>query len=380
MHFDLTQEQRRRSEDLRTAAEALGGEPRNGPSDHVDRSEWSRTAAAGFTGLCLPEEFGGGGLGALDTAQGLQDLSTGSGDTGLAFAVAAHLLAGAVPVRDFGGGELRTALLPGAVSGDLVLANAITEAQAGSDVGNLATTARRDADSYVLNGTKTFVSNAPLADVFVVYATTDPGGGPFATTAFAVPGDAPGVEVKAAHSKMGLHGCPASAVEFRDCRFPASLRIGAQGQGSAVFQHAMAWERACLPAIYLGAMEQQVRDAVSHARLRHQFGHRLADFQAVSHRVVDMHQRLEGARLLLQRACWLLDGDRGEAPSAVASAKLAVTEAAVANALDALHLRGAEGYLAGSAVERQLRDSVPGTLFSGTSEIQREVIARGLGL
>lgn len=379
MDFDLTPEQVERTDGLRAGA-ALLCPPRTAPDAPLDREDWDRIAALGAAGLCVPEGAGGSGLGALDTALCLEALSEGSGDTGLAFAVAAHLLAGAVVVRDFGQGSLAESLLPGVASGSIVLANAITEAESGSDIGYLATQARRDGDSYVIDGAKSFVSNAPIADALVVYARTNQDGGPFGTTAFLVPRHTTGVEVGGDHSKVGLRTCPAAPVEFRDCRVPASHRMGAEGQGASIFQRAMTWERACLPAVYLGQMTRQTREAVAHARQRRQFGHRLADFQAVSHRIVDMHQRAESARLLLHRACWLLDREHHTADTAASAAKLAVTEAAVANSVAAMQIRGAEGYLSGSAVEQQLRDSVPGTLFSGTSEIQREIIAKGLGL
>ena len=159
-----------------------------------------------------------------------------------------------------------------------------------------------------------------------------------------------------------------------------SLRLGAEGQGGAVFQFSMGWERACLPAVYLGAMEDQLDQVVAHVRGRRQFGRRISEFQAVSHRVADMRRRLEGARLLLYRACWLLDEGRPEAAAAAALSKVSVTEAAVANGLDAVQLHGASGYLVETGAEERLRDALAGTLASGTSEIQREIIARGEGL
>ncbi len=380
MDFDLTPEQVKRTDEIRTGAAHLRPPSETSPESPLGRQDWARIAALGAAGLCVPEEAGGSGLGALDTALCLSALSEGSADTGLAFAVAAHLLAGSVAVRDFGGCSFARSLLPGVASGAVVLANAITETGSGSDIGYLSTRARRDGDAYVIDGAKSFVSNAPLADALVVYARTSPDGGPFGTTAFLVPRNTPGLEVASAHAKMGLRTCPAAAVEFRECRVPLSHRMGAEGQGAAIFQHAMTWERACLPAVYLGQMARQTREATTHARRRRQFDRRLADFQAVSHRIVDMHQRAESARLLLLRACWLLDRGHHTADAAACSAKLAVTEAAVANSVAAMQIRGAEGYLTGSGVEQQLRDSVPSTLFSGTSEIQREIIARGLGL
>ncbi|MFF5246041.1 acyl-CoA dehydrogenase family protein [Streptosporangium sp. NPDC000095] len=362
------------------SSEQLSAPPSESPSRPFTRERWRAVAELGATGLCLPGEHGGGGLGALDTALCLEALSEGCGDTGLAFAVSAHLLACCVAIRDNAGEEVRAELLPGLASGELIAANAMTEDEAGSDVSRLATTAQRDGDHYVLDGVKSFASNAPMADVLVTYAVTDPALGFLGISAFAVPRDLPGVRVGEPMAKMGLDSCPAGRVEFSGCRVPARFRLGPEGGGSTVFQGSMAWERACLPAVYLGMMEEQLRRAVEHARARRQFGRALGDFQAVSHRLVTMKQRLEGARLLLYRACWALDEKDPDAATAAALSKIAVSEAAVASSLDAIQIFGATGYLGAAGVERQLRDAVPSTIFSGTTEIQRELVARGLGL
>jgi clorobiocin biosynthesis protein CloN3 len=241
----------------------------------------------------------------------------------------------------------------------------------------------RDGDYYVLDGEKSFASNAPAADLLVTYATTDAAAGFLGTTGFVIPRDLPGISVGAPLEKMGLHGCPAGRVRFTNCRVPARYRLGKEGQGGAVFQHSMAWERACLFAIYVGLMEHQLDRCVEHARQRRQFGRRISEFQAISHRIAGMTQRLESARWLLYRACWLMDqggaGSSGRA-MAVSLSKVAVSEAAVANSLDAVQIFGGAGYLSSTGIERQLRDSVPSTIFSGTTEIHREILAREVGL
>ncbi len=379
MDFDLTVAQRRRYDDVLTATrERLGHSPA-AQEPHFTRLEWKTAADTGLTGLCLPAEFGGGGLGALDTALCLEAFGRGCPDTSLVFAIAAHLLACAVPIRDFADDKVRGQLLTGLASGDLIAANAMTEDDAGSDVGHLSMTAEREDDGYVLNGEKSFASNAPVADVFVTYAVTDPAAGFLGVSAFTVLRDSPGVDVGAPFAKMGLSRCPAGRVRFGGCRVPVSYRLGAEGQGSAIFQHSMGWERACLFAAYLGLMDHQLERCVEQAGRRRQFGCRIGDFQAISHRIATMKQRLEGARLLLYRACWLLDSGRHHAV-AVALAKVAVSEAAVANGLDAVQIFGGAGYLCATGVEQQLRDSVASTIFSGTTEIQRGLIAREAGL
>lgn len=380
MEFDLSDAQRRRYDELlagtRELTPALRAGGRRSP---FSRAEWTDAARLGATGLCLPVAHGGSGLGALDTALGLEAFTEGGADTGLAFAIGAHLLACAVPIRDFAAEPVRAELLDGMAKGSIIAANAMTEDEAGSDVARLSATVVREGGDYVLDGVKSFVSNAPDADVFVVYATSDPQAGFLGQTALAVPRSRSGITVSEPFAKLGLDACPAGRVEFSGCRVPAEYLLGREGQGSAIFQHSMTWERSCLFAIYLGQMRRQLHDCVAHAKQRRQFGRPLGAFQAVSHRIAAMTQRLEGARLLLYRACWLLDQGRTD-PAAVAIAKLAVSEATVANSMDALQIFGGSGYLGGSGPETQLRDSVPSVIFSGTSDIQREIIANRAGL
>jgi clorobiocin biosynthesis protein CloN3 len=375
MDFGLTADQRKRCGDIHDSAGRLHRPPA-AAGRHAGRDTWRVAAELGLTGLCLPENHRGGGLGALDTALCLEAATSGGADTGLLFGIAGHLVACGIPVARFAGADVRADLLAAMAAEPLIAANAMTEDGAGSDVSRLSTTARPDGDAYVLNGVKSFVSNGPVADLLVTYAVTDPAAGYLGISAFAVPADLPGITVGPPLAKMGLHGCAAARVEFTDCRVPARYRLGREGQGSAVFQDSMAWERACVPAIYLGVMDAQLHQCAAHARQRRQFGRDIAGFQAVSHMLATMKQRLEGARLLLYRACWLLDDPSDDATVPAALAKVAVSEAAIANGLDAIQIFGALGYLTEHGIEQQLRDAVPSTIFSGTTQIQREMIAR----
>lgn len=282
-------------------------------------------------------------------------------------------------IRDFAAEPARGALLSRLAAGTAIAANAMTEDDAGSDIGRLAVVARREGSEYVLDGEKSFATNGPDADVIVTYATTDPAAGFLGISAFAVPADAPGIELSEPFLKMGLEGCPAGRIRFQECRVPTAYRLGEEGQGSAIFQHSMGWERGCLFGSYLGVMERQLRQCIEHARNRRQFGRSIGGFQAVSHRIVTMRERFEAARLLLYRACWLMDQGR-EHLAAVSLAKTAVSEAAVANGLDAIRTFGAAGFLTGNGIEQQLRDSIASTIFSGTTDIQRELIAREMRL
>ncbi|WFB11175.1 acyl-CoA dehydrogenase family protein [Streptomyces sp. LX-29] len=344
------------------------------------RAQWSRLAPLGLLGASVPEDRGGRGLGALDSALAFEAAGRGCVNTGILFAAAAHLFSCAMPILEFATPGTCRRLLPDMCSGALIAGNAMTEPDSGSDVSRLAVTARRVADGFLLSGTKSFVSNGPTADLYVTYATTDPRAGHLGITAFVVDRAAPGVAAGEPLDKMGLLSCPAGPVTFDRCFVPDEQVLGVPGQGGAIFQHSMRWERSCLFAVYLGVQQRLLDRCVEHVRRRRQSGRPLAEFQSVANRVVDMKLRLESGRLLLYRACDALDRDDQDAALWVSLSKLAVSEAAVASALDAVQLLGGRGYLRDEGIEAALRDAVPTTIFSGTSEIQRQLIARAMGL
>jgi alkylation response protein AidB-like acyl-CoA dehydrogenase len=344
-----------------------------------DRKDWLRLGELGLLGPSVPTEFGGAGLGALDTALRIEAFGRGCADTGLVFAANAHSFACAAPLAEYGGDAVKRRLLPGMCAGRLIAGNAMTEAGAGSDVARLATTAEEVPGGYRLTGEKSFVTNGPVADAFVVFATTDPRAGHLGVTAFVVERDAPGLVAGEPFAKMGLASAPAGTVTFDGCFVPDDQVLGAPGLGGAIFQRSMSWERSCLFAGYLGLLDRVLERCVAHVRNRRQFGHRIAEFQSVANRVVDMKLRAESGRLLLYRACWELDRGNGAALE-VALAKLAVSEGVLASALDAVRVFGGQGYQREHGIETVLRDAVPATIFSGTSDIQRVLIARELGL
>lgn len=376
MHFDLTDQQKELVGGFRENGGLLA--PRAGTAD--SRRPWETAAGLGVTGLCLPREYGGGGRGALDTALCLEALCAGGADPGLMFGIAAHLLACGIVLAEHAGDDVRPDLVARLCNGEAIAGNAMTEARAGSDISQIGTTAEADGDAYVMDGTKSFVSNAAIADVYVAYAMTQPGAGYLGMSAFAVPRDLAGVHVQEPLDKLGLDGCTAAGVEFSGCRVPRRYLLGSENQGSRVFAKSMVWERACLPAIFVGVMERQLLRCVDHVRTRRQFGRRLGDFQAVSHRVAAMKQRLESSRLLMYRACWLIDQDDDRAGETAALAKIGVAEAAVDNGLDAVKVFGARGYLADDGIGQQLLDALPLHIFSGTTDIQRELVVKGLGI
>jgi alkylation response protein AidB-like acyl-CoA dehydrogenase len=356
----------------------IDGHPLPAPG-YLTREEWEWAAGIGLTGLSVPDRYGGGGHGFAATAQAAEAFGRYHPDMGLVFAVLAHLFACAMPITEYGDPALRERVLPRLSSGTWIGANAITEESAGSDVSALTTRAVRDGDEYVITGAKSFVSNGPVADVFVVYASSRPEFGHLGVSAFVIERGTPGLTVGEPFGKAGLARCPAGTLGLDGCRVPVAARLGADGQGAAIFQAAMRWERTCLFAAYLGQSERLLDRCVEHARERRQFGRPIAANQAVSHRIGRMRLRLDAARLLLERACARLDqGER--AVLDVAMAKLAVSENAVMTALDAQHIFGGAGVREACGIAKEVRDALPCTTFSGTSEMQLEQIAQELGL
>ncbi|WP_194813449.1 L-prolyl-[peptidyl-carrier protein] dehydrogenase [Nocardia sp. XZ_19_385] len=342
------------------------------------RRRWELAGKQGILGATVPTQYGGSGLDAVAAVALMEALGSGCADTGFAFSAAAHLFACLMPITEFGTEEQCRHWLPRLCSGELVAAHAITEAEAGSDIFNMSARAVRDGDHYVLNGTKVFTTNAPIADVFLVQAVTSPGSGFFGVTAFLIGAATPGLRVGPPYAKIGLRGSPTAEVHFADCRVPADCVLGGEGAGASVFTGSMKWERTCLFGIYLGAMRRVLDSTIVYAGERVQFGSPIGEFQAVSHRIVDMLARLESAALLLNKAAVELSRG-GNCEVSAGLAKIAVSEAAVQIGLDAIQLRGALGVTAGDA-ETLLRDAVPSRIFSGTNEIQKNNVARALGL
>jgi len=379
VEFSWTPEQAERYErTLLAVREAFGPDTRDASSTY-SRKDWLGLGELGLLGLCVPETYGGSGLGALDTAHQVEALGRACADTGLVFGASAHLFACAVPIVEFATEEVKRRVLPGMCAGRLIAGNAMTEEGAGSDVSRLSVTAHEVPGGYVLNGEKSFITNGPASDVFVTYATTDPAAGHLGVTGFVVERGAPGLAVGEAFDKMGLTSVPAGGITFDDCFVPTEQLLGEPGMGGGIFQHSMGWERACLFAGYMGLFDRMIERCVAHARTRRQFGKRIADFQAVANRIVEMKLRAESARMLLYRACWEMDQGR-MSPLNIALSKLAVSEGAVASALDAIAVFGGRGYQTEHGIEALLRDTVPSTIFSGTSDIQRLLVAKELGL
>lgn len=344
------------------------------------RELWRECAKIGIQGLPAPEAYGGTGLDALSCSIVLEALGYGCRDGGLVFSLCAHLLACVVPVWRHGSDEQKQRYLPGLCDGTLIGAHAITEPDSGSDTFAMRTHAERDGDGWRINGSKTFISNGPVADVAVVFAVTDAAKGFHGgVTAFLVECETPGFASGQKFEKLGLRTSPVGELVFNDMYVPPSAVLGQVGGGSAVFATAMDWERCLLVACHVGTIERLLETSIGYARTRQQFGQAIGKFQAVSHKIADMKVQLEAARLLAYRAAWRLDNLRNASLDA-AMAKLMVSESLLKTALETVHLHGGYGFMVEYEVERALRDAVGATIYSGTSEMQRSIIARWLGL
>ncbi|MEV3993906.1 acyl-CoA dehydrogenase family protein [Streptomyces sp. NPDC049837] len=343
------------------------------------REQWDLLRASGILGLPFEERWGGLGQDLLTTMYVLEGLGQGCRDAGLNFSVCSHLVSTGVPLHRFGSPELKERYLPGLCSGDLIGAHAISEPDSGSDALAMRTRAVRDGDAYVLNGSKAFVSNGPVADVVTVYARTSDRPGPLSITAFLVDRDTPGLSVGRPVAKMGLRTSPLCELFFDDCRVPASRVVGRPGGGFLVLDHVMRWEILCSFVINAGEMRDRVERCAEYARTRTQFGQPIGSYQAVSHRIVDMEIGVETARHWLYSAARKMAAGENVTRD-IAIAKLVTSEANVASALAAVQIFGGNGYMAEYGIEKELRNSVAGTIYSGTSEIQRNRIASMLGL
>lgn len=341
---------------------------------------WLKAGELRLQGLPVPEDYGGSGLDPLTTAIALEALGRGCEDSGLVFSICAHLLSCVIPIWKFGDEEQKRRYLPKLCTGELIGVHAMTEPGAGSDAFAMTTKAEKCAGGYVINGTKTFISNAPVADVVIVFTVTNAAKGYYGgITAFIVDRDTPGFKLGQTFEKMGLRTAPLGELVFENVVVPESAILGGVGAGSSMFTHAMDWERICLFASHVGTMERLLGKAIAFANTRKQFNQAIGKYQAVSHRIADIKVRLEASRLLIYKAASLLDKTKTVSLDA-AVGKLFVSESLVQTAMEVVQIHGGNGYMVEYEMERALRDAIGSTIYSGTSEMQRNIIARWLGL
>lgn len=345
----------------------------------LPRDLWKACADFGLLGLPFPNEYGGENADILSTIFVMEGLGYGCKDNGLIFGMNAQLWSVQMPIFNFGTTAQKNFFLPKLCSGDSIGAHGMTEPDSGSDAYSLSTTAELRGDYYVLNGNKIFITNAFNADIFIVFATVNKANGFLGITAFILEKNFSGLNVSNKIDKMGLKTAPMAELIMINCKVPVENRLGQEGNGAAIFNDSIEWERICILANVLGEMERTIETCVAHAKQRKQFGKPIGKFQSVANKIVDMKIRLETARLILYKGAWSKK-TYGKATLDAAMIKLYLSEAWVKNCLDAVQIFGGYGYTTEIELERSLRDSIGGTIFSGTSDIQRNVIATCLGL
>jgi hypothetical protein len=377
MEFGFTPEQEEfRDSVIRFAESALADNVREREkSGEFFWDGWHRCAEFGIQGIQVPEQYGGLDLDITTCVLVMDALGYACRDSGLLFSLNSHMWTCVTPILEFGTEAQKQRYLPRMAAGEIVGGHAMTEPDAGSDAYSLRTTATEEGEYYVLNGSKTFTSNAPIADVLLVFATTNRSKGWAGVTGFLVDMDTPGVHVGKPLEKLGLKTSPTGELTLEQCKVPKDAMLGRPGQGSAIFNAEMEWERSCLFACHVGAMRHQLEVCVQYARDRKQFGESINSFQAISHKLADMRMRLELAELILHKVAWLKSqGKRAQMEAAIA--KLFVSESYLQNSLEAIQIHGGYGFMSEYEIDRDLRDAIGGRIYSGTSEIQKNIIAR----
>ncbi|MGR3617064.1 MAG: acyl-CoA dehydrogenase family protein [Paracoccaceae bacterium] len=348
---------------------------RGNVSEQDLRKLWKSCGDAGLLGLLAPKSLGGSARTIHTCIHALEALGEDCPENGLTLAVNGFLWAVCTPLLTFASEDQKTRYLPELISGEKIGCFALSEMDSGSDALALQATAQTTEAGYVLNGEKAWVGMAPLADMAIVLAKTDPSKGPWGLSAFIVERTDAGVTFGRPMEKTGLETSFFGEIHLKDCHISPDRRLGPEGAGQSLFSSTMEWERAFIFASHVGTMARQLTECTNHARSRETYGKPIIGYQSVSNRLADMRVRLETSRLLLHRAAILKD--QGQTiPQESAMNKLHISEAFAASSLDALRIFGARGYLAGTNQDQDFRDSAGGVIYSGTSDIQRQIISR----
>ncbi len=376
MDFTLGEEHRR----IQATARQLATDRLAPAAEELDRKQefaWDNFRAMsdlGLTGLGIPAEYGGSGGDELSIALAVEELASACAAT--ADILDAHLCLCAKPIYVYGEEEQRSRLLPPLASGQKVGAFAITEAEAGSDISAIQSTAHREGDDYVINGTKIFTTNGDVANVAIVFANI-PELGNRGMTAFIVEDGMPGFRKGKKYDKLGMRAATNSDFVFEDCRVPGRNRLGAEGQGMKICLAILDRGRIGIAAQALGITRAVLEQSTQYSKSRVQFGTPISQNQAISWMLADMAAELEAARLLTHKAACLADGDEPFGLVA-AMAKLRATELCMKASTDGIQIHGGYGYMMDSPMQRYFRDAKLTTIYEGTSEVQRMIISRAL--
>lgn len=379
MGFELTEEQNILVDTIfRFARERVApGSRERDISGAWDDVLWKEMGEIGLLGLTIPPIWGGTGASALTTTLALEAFGYGSMDTGLTASLAVHTILCALPVSRFGTEEQKNNYLPLLARGTQTGAFALTEPNAGSDTASLQTTARRVDGGYILNGSKIFITNAPIADLMIVMATTDHERKAKGITAFIVEKSDNGFKVARELDKMGNRSSPTGEVVFEECFIPEGRLLGAEGGGFAMVDDILVWERAVFVAGILGIFRAVVDESVKYARQRAQFGRTIIEFEMIKEMLANMRTSYEAARLMIYNAACLKDQGK-KARMEASMAKMFLSEALLKAVNDAVQIHGGYGYIKEFPIERLYRDARLYTIGGGTTQIQQLIISHML--
>ncbi|MFY4670385.1 acyl-CoA dehydrogenase AcdA [Bacillus anthracis] len=377
MHFKLSEEHEMIRKMVRNFAknEVAPTAAERDEEERFDRALFDQMAELGLTGIPWPEEYGGIGSDYLAYVIAIEELSRVCASTGVT--LSAHTSLAGWPIFKFGTEEQKQTFLRPMAEGKKIGAYGLTEPGSGSDAGGMKTIAKRDGDHYVLNGSKIFITNGGIADIYVVFALTDPESKQRGTSAFIVESDAPGFSVGKKESKLGIRSSPTTEIMFEDCRIPVENLLGEEGQGFKIAMQTLDGGRNGIAAQAVGIAQGALDASVAYARERHQFGKPIAAQQGIGFKLADMATDVEAARLLTYQAAWL-ESEGLPYGKESAMSKVFAGDAAMKVTTEAVQVFGGYGYTKDYPVERYMRDAKITQIYEGTQEIQRLVISRML--
>lgn len=344
-------------------------------SNEIPESIMEKSKQMGLFGLSIPEEYGGLGIDMVGKCAVLEEL--GRTHNGYTTVIGGHTGIGGVGIVEMGNEEQKRKYLPDMATGDRIGAFALTEPSAGSHATNLKTTAVKKGDKYILNGSKHYITNAPIADIFTVMAVTDPSKGSKGITSFIVEKDSPGFQLGKIEKKMGLHGSHSSEIFFEDCEVPAENVLGEEGQGYVNALKILANGRAGMAARNLGSCDKLLEMSLDFAHMRIQFGKPIFEQQIIQHYLAEMAMEIEALRSMTYRVAWMVDQNMRVIKEA-AMVKLFGSETYNRVADKAVQIHGGIGYISEYPIERFYRDARITRIYEGTSEIQKNIIAAQL--
>ncbi|MDA2433421.1 acyl-CoA dehydrogenase AcdA [Bacillus cereus] len=377
MHFKLSEEHEMIRKMVRDFAknEVAPTAAERDEEERFDRELFDQMAELGLTGIPWPEEYGGIGSDYLAYVIAIEELSRVCASTGVT--LSAHTSLAGWPIFKFGTEEQKQKFLRPMAEGKKIGAYGLTEPGSGSDAGGMKTIAKRDGDHYILNGSKIFITNGGIADIYVVFALTDPESKQRGTSAFIVESDTPGFSVGKKESKLGIRSSPTTEIMFEDCRIPVENLLGEEGQGFKVAMQTLDGGRNGIAAQAVGIAQGALDASVEYARERHQFGKPIAAQQGIGFKLADMATDVEAARLLTYQAAWL-ESEGLPYGKESAMSKVFAGDTAMRVTTEALQVFGGYGYTKDYPVERYMRDAKITQIYEGTQEIQRLVISRML--